>query len=100
MNIGLIIAIIGTLAIIILAIAIMLGKADLTMIDYYFSSPEKRAQYNVQRLRLLTGGTLIFIIALEWILPYFTTADAASLIALIVVIALYKLLESTWARAK
>ena len=100
MNIGLIIAIIGTLAIIILAIAIMLGKADLTMIDYYFSSPEKRAQYNVQRLRLLTGGTLIFIIALEWILPFVITADAASLIALIVVIALYKLLESTWTRAK
>ena len=61
MNIGLIIAIIGTLAIIILAIAIMLGKADLTItlkhhdgaaptVLSFFRISDSRYQYSV-------GGT-------------------------------------------
>lgn len=101
MNTGLLIAIIGTLAIVVLAIAIMLGKLDMAMIDYYFCSPEKRARYNVQRLRILTGGALILVVALDWALPFlFKVQDSTNLISLIIVVALYTLLERTWARRK
>ena len=101
MNTGLIIAIIATLAIVVLAVAIMLGKIDSAMIDYYFSSPEKRARYNVQRMRFLTGGALILVVALEWALPFlFKVQDNTNLISLIVVVVLYMLLERTWARVK
>lgn len=82
-----------------LAIAIIRGKADLLMIDYYFSPPEKREQYNVQRLRFLTGIALLLIFVSDWILLYFFNGgERACILSLIIIIALYKTLEHTWAK--
>lgn len=44
-----------------LGILILIGKGDWAISGYNTASPEEKAQYNIRRLRLLTGLTLLVV---------------------------------------
>ena len=80
-----------------LGILILIGKGDWAISGYNTASPEEKAQYNIRRLRLLTGLTLLVvavimvldaILNLKWLI--FATVLPLCLLVLI--------LGNTWAK--
>lgn len=45
----------------VMAIVILRGKGDMLISGYNTVSPEERAQYNIRRLRLVTGVAMIIV---------------------------------------
>ena len=69
-----------SVVLVLLGVTILKGKGDMLISGYNTASPEKKAQYDVKRLRRVTA-TLLFVIAI--ILPlhqlYISTLDESQL---------------------
>ncbi|MBO7164554.1 MAG: DUF3784 domain-containing protein [Muribaculaceae bacterium] len=80
MDIALITILFVSLLFIAFGLIILAGKGDMLISGYNTASPEKKAQYDVKRLRRVTA-TLLFVIAI--ILPlhqlYISTLDESQL---------------------
>ncbi len=84
-----------------IGILVLMGKGDWAISGYNTASPEKKAKYNIFRLRLLTGGTCTYvgIIMLVSTLcnlmgtPFIIIATAPVVIPVLV-------LTNTWAKRK
>lgn len=61
MNAELYVTIPVALLCLVMAIVILCGKGDMLISGYNTASPEERAQYNILRLRLVTGVAMIIV---------------------------------------
>lgn len=98
MNVFFIIGIIATVVVVVMAAAILMGRGDWMISGYNTASKEDRAKYNLSRLRLLNGVSILVIILFVWVsnLLYLNDLIKASvLIAFAIIIAV---LQYTWAR--
>jgi hypothetical protein len=97
-----IILIIVAAILVIMGVAILIGKGDNLIAGYNTASKEERAQYNIKRLRGLIGGLLIVIAPMTFLLLGKETMTATwsftaltFFLCIIVVI-----LANTWAKKK
>lgn len=84
----------------IMAVVIFLGKGDHFIAGYNLASPEKKAQYNMSRLRGLTAAIAALgavLLLLLWLVPGHSTLWTVVFLVL-VVIELF--LINTWAKKK
>ena len=92
MSIDLIVGIACTVVVLIIALLIILGLGDNLISGYNTASDEKRARYNLHRLRMSTGIIIFVLTAAVWLcillqLPEYSTAvvvGVASLVAVII----------------
>ena len=67
MSIDLIVGIVSTVVVLVLGLLIMLGLGDNLISGYNTASDEKKARYNLQRLRMSTGITIFALTAAVWL---------------------------------
>lgn len=86
----------------IMGILILLGKGDYLIAGYNLASKEEREQYHVKRLRGLTGGVLIALVPLLFLLAgepsigkMITFSTLVFVLCILVVV-----LANTWAKKK
>ena len=92
MSIDLIVGIACTVVVLIIALLIILGLGDNLISGYNTASDEKKARYNLHRLRMSTGIIIFVLTAAVWLcillqLPEYSTAvvvGVASLVAVII----------------
>lgn len=84
----------------VVGIVILAGKGDGLIAGYNTASPEERGKYDIRRLRLLMGGTLIVIAPLCLLLN--ADADESSVLvftaAVVVLAVVAVILANRWAR--
>lgn len=85
------------LLLIVLGILILIGKGDWAISGYNTASPEEKAQYNIRRLRLITGLTSIAVAVIMTLeaflnLKWLITATILPLCILVLI------LGNTWAK--
>lgn len=90
-----------SLLLVILAVVIAFGKGDFLISGYNTASEEKKATYNVPRLRLLVSSLLVVVSAGITVAAVLDWSEAekdylAAAIAVLVVV--YVVLSYTWAR--
>ena len=91
MSIDLIVGIVSTAVVLVLGLLIMLGLGDNLISGYNTASDEKKARYNLQRLRMSTGITIFVVTAAVWLciffkLPEYSTAVVVGVLSILVVI--------------
>lgn len=91
MSIDLIVGIASTVVVLVLGLLIMLGLGDNLISGYNTASDEKKARYNLQRLRMSTGITVFVLTAAVWLcillkLPEYSTAVVVGVLSILVVI--------------
>ena len=92
MSIDLIVGSACTVVVLIIALLIILGLGDNLISGYNTASDEKKARYNLHRLRMSTGIIIFVLTAAVWLcillqLPEYSTAvvvGVASLVAVII----------------
>lgn len=91
MSIDLIVGIVCTVVALLLALLIMLGLGDNLISGYNTASDEKKARYNLQRLRMSTGIIIFVLTAAVWAtillqLPEYSTAIICGVISILMFI--------------
>ena len=91
MSIDLIVGIACTVVVLIMALLIILGLGDNLISGYNTASDEKKARYNLQRLRMSTGIIIFVLTAAGWLcillqLPDNSTAVVVGVLAVVSVI--------------
>lgn len=91
MSIDLIVGIVCTVVALLLALLIMLGLGDNLISGYNTASDEKKARYNLQRLRMSTGIIIFVLTAAVWAtillqLPDYFTAIICGVISILMFI--------------
>lgn len=67
MNSELIVGIIATVVVLVLALLVLFGLGDFLISGYNTASEEKKARYNLPRLRVVTSLSVIAITASVWV---------------------------------
>lgn len=67
-------AIIVTLVMIPLSVTVVMGKGDALIAGYNMLDAEKRARYNVKRLRVVVASFML-VVAMAFWLPFFVGGD-------------------------
>ena len=91
MDINLIVGIVCTVVVLVLALLIILGLGDNLISGYNTASDEKKARYNLQRLRISTGIIIFVLTAAMWLcillqLPEYSTAVVVGVLAVVAVV--------------
>ena len=91
MSIDLIVGIACTVVVLILGLLIILGLGDNLISGYNTASEEKKARYNLKRLRISTGIIIFALTATMWLcvllqLPEYSTAVVVGVLAVLAVI--------------
>lgn len=77
MNIDLIVGIVGTVVVLVLGLLILLGLGDKFISGYNTASEEKKARYNLPRLRLVTGISIFVFTAAAWLCILLQLSESA-----------------------
>lgn len=80
-----------------LGILILIGKGDWAISGYNTASPEEKAQYNIRRLRLLTGLTLL-VVAVIMVLDAILNLKWLIIATVLPLCILVLILGNTWAK--
>ncbi|MBQ5594515.1 MAG: DUF3784 domain-containing protein [Alistipes sp.] len=75
MNSELIVGIIATVVVLVLALLVMFGLGDFLISGYNTASEEKKARYNLPRLRVVTSLAVIAITASVWVCMLLKTSE-------------------------
>ena len=91
MSVDLIIGIACTVVVLILGLLIILGLGDNFISGYNTASEEKKARYNLKRLRMSTGIIIFVLTAVVWLtillqLPEYSTAIVVGVVAVLAVV--------------
>lgn len=92
-----------SLLLVILAVVIAFGKGDFLISGYNTASEEKKATYNVQRLRLLVSSLLVLItigLVVAALLDWGEAEREYLSLGIAVLVVIYLILTYTWARRK
>ena len=87
---------------VVIAIIVLAGKGDMLIAGYNTASKEEKEKVNIKRLRLLTGGLLLVIAPLCFILNDKNEVSSGLTVAGIVVVLtiIFLVLANTWAMKK
>ena len=91
MSVDLIVGIACTVVVLILGLLIILGLGDNFISGYNTASEEKKARYNLRRLRMSTGIIIFVLTAVVWLtillqLPEYSTAIVVGVVAVLAVV--------------
>ena len=75
MDLELIIGIVSSIVVLVLAFLVLAGLGDNLISGYNTASAEKKAKYNLPRLRLVTGLSVIVVTASVWLLLLFKASE-------------------------
>lgn len=75
MNSELIVGIIATVVVLVLALLVLFGLGDFLISGYNIASAEKKARYNLPRLRVVTSLSVIAITASVWVCMLLKTSE-------------------------
>ena len=92
-----------SLVLLLLAVVIAFGKGDFLISGYNTASKEKRAKYNVQRLRLLVSSLLVLIaigLVVAALLGWGEAEREYLSIGIAVLVVIYFILIYTWVKQK
>ena len=92
-----------SLVLLLLAVVIAFGKGDFLISGYNTASKEKRAKYNVQRLRLLVSSLLVLITIGLVVAAFLGWGEAEReylSIGIAVLVVIYFILIYTWVKKK
>lgn len=67
MNVDLVLGIVSTVVVLMFGLLVMLGLGDRFISGYNTASEEKKARYNLRRLRMSTGISIFVITAIFWL---------------------------------
>lgn len=86
-----------SLLVVMMGVVVLMGRGDWMISDYNTASPEKRQQYNLPRLRLVTGlGTIIMM--LSWDLLVILDLYDVSAYVLLGEVVVMVVISKTWAK--
>lgn len=91
MSVDLIVGIVCTVIVLIVGLLIILGLGDNLISGYNRASDEKKAQYNLRRLRISTGIIIFVLTAAVWLcillhLPEYSTAVVVGIFSIVAVV--------------
>ena len=91
MSVDLIVGIASTVVVLMLGLLVMFGLGDNLISGYNTASDEKKARYNLRRLRMSTGITIFVLTASVWLcillqLPEYSTAIVVGVLAVVSVV--------------
>lgn len=92
-----------SLLLVILAVVIAFGKGDFLISGYNTASEEKKATYNVKRLRLMVSSLLLLItigLVVASLLDWGEAEREYLSLGIAVLVVIYLILTYTWARRK
>lgn len=75
MDLELIIGIVSSIVVLVLAFLVLAGLGDNLISGYNTASAEKRAKYDLPRLRLVTGLSVIVVTVSVWLLLLFKASE-------------------------
>lgn len=87
----------------VLAVIVALGKGDFLISGYNTASEEKKAKYNVQRLRLLVSSLVALVatgITVAAILGWDEAQRDCLAVPFVLLVVVYVVLSCTWAKKK
>ena len=92
MSVDLIVGIACTVVVLVLALLVLFGLGDFLISGYNTASAEKKARYDLPRLRLVTGISIFVLTAATWLcvllqLSDITRAIVMGVLAILVVLA-------------
>lgn len=93
MNVDLVLGIVFTVVVLVLALLVMLGLGDNLISGYNTASEEKKARYNLHRLRMSTGITIFVITAIFWLSVLLQLSETTVAIIVSVVVLLVLLVQ-------
>ena len=86
-----------------LAVVIAFGKGDFLISGYNTASKEKKAKYNIRRLRLLVSSLLVLItigLVVAALLGWGEAEREYLSVGIAVLVVIYMILTYTWAKKK
>lgn len=94
MNIWLIISGVASLAVVLMCVAILLGRGDWLV---YELRGDDRDKFNLARLRVVIAVEYLLMVLLVWVSHIFDFKDWISLVGIVLIAILAGLMKSRWA---
>ena len=98
MNSELIVGIIATVVVLVLALLVMFGLGDFLISGYNTASEEKKARYNLPRLRVVTSLSVIAITASVWVCMLLKTNEMVILAVTLVWVVIMFILDKYYVK--
>ena len=96
-NMNVVILALISLLVVMMGVVVLMGRGDWMISDYNTAPPEMRQQYNLPRLRLVTGlGTIIMMLSLD-LLVILDLYDVSAYVLLGEVVVMV-VMSKTWAK--
>jgi hypothetical protein len=93
MSVDLIVGIACTVVVLVLALLVLFGLGDFLISGYNTASAEKKARYNLPRLRVVTSLSVIAITASVWVCMLFKTSETVLLVVTLVWVVIMFILD-------
>jgi hypothetical protein len=93
MSVDLIVGIACTVVVLVLALLVLFGLGDFLISGYNTASAEKKARYNLPRLRAVTSLSVIAITASVWVCMLFKTSETVLLVVTLVWVVIMFILD-------
>lgn len=87
------------LLLLVCGVLVLIGRGDWLISGYNTASEERRAKYNIFRLRLVVGVMCIYV-AIAEIVGYYIDSEVFMLCAILPAVVISMILTYTWARRK
>lgn len=98
MNSELIVGIIATVVVLVLALLVMFGLGDFLISGYNTASAEKKARYNLPRLRVVTSLAVIAITASVWVCMLLKVSEIVIVVVTLVWVAIMFILDKFYVK--
>ena len=98
MNSELIVGIIATVVVLVLALLVLFGLGDFLISGYNTASEEKKARYNLPRLRVVTSLAVIAITASVWVCMLLKTSEMVILAVTLVWVVIMFILDKFYVK--
>ena len=93
MSVDLIVGIACTVVVLVLALLVLFGLGDFLISGYNTASAEKKARYNLPRLRVVTSLSVIVITASVWVCMLLKTSETVLIVVTLVWVVIMFILD-------
>ncbi len=98
MSVDLIVSIACTVVVLVLALLVLFGLGDFLISGYNTASAEKKARYNLPRLRIVTSLSVIVITASVWVCMLLKTSETVLLVVTLVWVVIMFILDKFYVK--
>ncbi len=98
MSVDLIVGIACTVVVLVLALLVLFGLGDFLISGYNTASAEKKARYNLPRLRIVTSLSVIVITASVWVCMLLKTSETVLLVVTLVWVVIMFILDKFYVK--